>query len=121
MELPKQDRHHIFHDRAWYLVGTPEYRLRTHHLMIPTMTYESHHYQFENSLHRNVEQPQMPTPDLALFAIGYLATLGGKLGHLEAISALATQLDRRSLLGGEIAENLGRQLIYIEAGYAGKQ
>lgn len=120
MERPSTDRHHLFHDRAWYLVGTPEYRLRTHHLMIPTMTYESHHYQFINSLHRNVEAPPLPTPELALFAIGYLATLGAKLDHLGAIEALAGQLDRRSYLGGEIADNLMRQLVYVEAGYVRK-
>ena len=87
--------------------------------MIPTMTYESHHYQFENSLHRNVEQPPIPTDDLALFSIGYLATIG-KLSHIEAISALASQLDRRSCLGGAIAENLLRQLVYVEAGHVRK-
>ena len=113
MSQSGMDRHHLFHSRKWYVVNSPEYKLRTHRLMIPKISYDVHHYE----LHPNVEQPPMPTPELAVDAVNYLFMLDDTVNHLDAIAALALHLDRQSYLGGEIADNLLRQLVYVEKGY----
>lgn len=107
------DRHHLFHSRKMYEIGSPQYKLRTHRLMIPRISYNVHHYE----LHPNVEAPPMPTPDLAIDAVDYLYLMDKTVNHLDAIAALALHIERRSYLGGEIAENLLRQLVYVERGY----
>lgn len=117
MERLKTDRHHALYPRRDYLRGTAQYQLRTHHLLIPTIDYQAHHYEYINSVHRNVEPPEMPTEGLAEYALEFLKPLDGKIDHLQAIERLAYHLDRRSLLGAEIASNLMRQLIYIEPAY----
>lgn len=113
MEQSKKDRHHLLHPRSSYIINSPQYKLRTHRLLIPKIDYNVHHYE----LHHNVEAPPMPSNELATIAVSYLYLFDDSVNHLEAILALSKHLERKSYLGGEIADNLLRQLVYVEKGY----
>lgn len=113
--LHRVDRHHLWSPRRDYAINSPEYKLRTHRRSIFRLDYYVHHFQ----LHPNVEHPPMPTPELANEAISYLYLFDESVDKIESTLGLIKHLNQRSYLGGEIADNLLKQLTYIEVGYHG--
>jgi len=121
MKTPRPDKHHILWERAWYTTDRDQ-ALREQHLLIPRLDYDIHH----NGLHKAVDAPPKPSPDMILGATAVVQALPYYIGHVEALKQLTGYFDKlasnRSTpefyadLADRIAENLFSQLHWVKLG-----
>lgn len=111
--------HEIFWEKRWYKTDLDK-RLRYHPLVGRIVMLNYYHNQGSESLHANVEAPPKPGPQLELGALAVLRELDRDTSHVDAINHLVDYFDSLkaddAFVGRRIADNLSRQLLYIEPG-----
>lgn len=110
------NKHHIFHDRAWY--KTPEEkRLRNYEGLVIPMDVDIH-----RQLHLAVKQPPKPPRKLLIPALEFMDDLPFTTlqNAPETVYLLAEHFHGiRDRVAGQIGVNLVKQLAFVEEGYRG--
>lgn len=115
----RTSKHEVFFEKRWYTTDVDK-RLRYHPLVGRIVMLNYYHNQGPNSLHANVEAPPKPARHLEIGALAVLNELDQDTSHVEALNRMVDYFDGLkaddAFVGRRIADNISRQLLYIEPG-----